>query len=77
MAAVMNVFFYLDKRREVLATVVVLSLLNVFLSMLSLRLGVAYYGYGFALAMLITLVFSLRMLEYKLGRLENETFMLQ
>ena len=75
--AVMNVFFYLDKRREVLITVVMLSLLNVFLSVLTLRLGVAYYGYGFAFAMLITLVFALRMLEYKLGRLEYETFMLQ
>ena len=75
--AVMNVFFYLDKRREVLITVVVLSVLNTLLSMLSLRLGVAFYGYGFALAMLITVVFALRMLEYKLGRLEYETFMLQ
>ncbi len=75
--AVMNVFFYLDKRREVLITVTVLSLLNIALSVLSLRLGVAYYGYGFALAMLITVVFALRMLEYKLGRLEYETFMLQ
>ena len=75
--AVMNVFFYLDKRREVLITVVVLSILNTLLSMLSVRLGVAFYGYGFALAMLITLVFALRMLEYKLGRLEYETFMLQ
>ncbi len=75
--AVMNVFFYLDKRREVLATVALLSVLNVALSMLSLRLGAVYYGYGFALAMLITLVFSLRVLERKLGRLEYETFMLQ
>ena len=75
--AVMNVFFYLDKRREVLLTVAMLSVLNVGLTLLSLRLGVAFYGYGFALAMLITLVFALRMLEYKLSRLEYETFMLQ
>ena len=45
--------------------------------MVSLRLGAVYYGYGFALAMLITLVFALRVLERKLGRLEYETFMLQ
>ena len=75
--AIMNVFFYLDKRREVLATVALLSVLNVALSVASLRLGAVYYGYGFALAMLITLVFSLRVLERKLGRLEYETFMLQ
>ena len=75
--AVMNVFFYLDKRREVLATVALLAVLNVLLSIVSLRLGVVFYGYGFALAMLVTLVFSLRVLERKLGRLEYETFMLQ
>ena len=75
--AVMNVFFYLDKRREVLATVALLSVLNVLLSMVSLRLGVVFYGYGFALAMLVSLIFSLAVLERKLGRLEYETFMLQ
>ena len=75
--AVMNVFFYLDKRREVLATVALLAVLNVLLSLVSLRLGVVFYGYGFALAMLVTLVYSLRVLERKLGRLEYETFMLQ
>ena len=75
--AVMNVFFYLDKRREVLMTVAVLSILNVSLSILSLKLGIAFYGYGFALAMLITVVIALITLERKLGRLEYETFMLQ
>ena len=75
--AVMNVFFYLDKRREVLATVALLSVLNVLLSIVSLRLGVVFYGYGFALAMLVTLIFSLAVLDRKLGRLEYETFMLQ
>ena len=75
--AVMNVFFYLDKRREVLHTVALLSILNVGLSIVSLQLGAVYYGYGFALAMLITLLFALRRMEHKLGRLEYETFMLQ
>jgi polysaccharide biosynthesis protein PelG len=75
--AIMNVFFYLDKRREVLATVALLSVLNVLLSMVSLRLGVVFYGYGFALAILVTLAFALAVLERKLGRLEYETFMLQ
>jgi uncharacterized membrane protein len=75
--AVMNVFFYLDRRRAVLATVALLSVLNVVLSIVSLKLGVAFYGYGFAAALLITLVFSLRVLERKISRLEYETFMLQ
>jgi uncharacterized membrane protein len=44
---------------------------------LSLRLGAAWYGYGFALALLITLVFALVVMERKISRLEYETFMLQ
>ncbi|MGE0497726.1 MAG: exopolysaccharide Pel transporter PelG [Ramlibacter sp.] len=75
--AVMNVFFYLDRRRAVLATVALLAVLNVALSMVSLRMGVAFYGYGFALALLITLVVALRVMERKISRLEYETFMLQ
>ncbi|MCJ0765425.1 exopolysaccharide Pel transporter PelG [Variovorax terrae] len=75
--AVMNVFFYLDKRREVLAVVSLLAVLNVALSAVTLRLGAVFYGYGFALALLVTLVFALRVLERKIGRLEYETFMLQ
>ena len=75
--AIMNVFFYLDRRREVLATVVLLTVLNIVLTLVSLQMGAAYYGYGFALALLITLVFALRVLERCISRLEYETFMLQ
>jgi uncharacterized membrane protein len=75
--AVMNVFFYLDRRRAVLLTVSLLTMSNFGLSALSLRLGAAWYGYGFALALLITLVFALVVMERKISRLEYETFMLQ
>jgi hypothetical protein len=40
--AVMNVFFYLDRRRAVLAVVTLLTVLNFGLSMLSLRLGAPF-----------------------------------
>jgi uncharacterized membrane protein len=75
--AIMNVFFYLDRRREVLATVALLTTLNITLTLVSLQMGAAYYGYGFALAVLITLVVALRLLERNISRLEYETFMLQ
>lgn len=75
--AVMNVFFYLDRRRAVLATVALLAVLNVVFTLVSLNLGVAFYGYGFAVALLVTLVFALRVMERKISRLEYETFMLQ
>lgn len=75
--AIMNVFFYLDRRREVLATVTLLTVLNIVLTLATLQMGAAYYGYGFALALLATLVFALRVLENNISRLEYETFMLQ
>jgi uncharacterized membrane protein len=75
--AVMNVFFYLDKRRQVLTVVSTLTVLNLVLSWYSQRLGAVFYGYGFALSLLLTLVMGLLLMERKLGRLEYETFMLQ
>jgi uncharacterized membrane protein len=75
--SVLNVFFYLDQRRTVLGLVVLFLVLNVVLTALTLRAGAAFYGYGFTIAILITLVVSLALLDRKLGRLEYDTFMLQ
>jgi uncharacterized membrane protein len=74
---VINVFFYLDKRRVVLAITGGFLLLNVALTALTLVLNPAWYGYGFAGAMLISVVIGLALLDYKLERLEYETYMLQ
>jgi uncharacterized membrane protein len=73
----LNIFFYLDKRREVLLLSTLFLLLNVALTALTLRLGAPYYGYGFALALLATVLIGMLMLDEKLHRLEYETFMLQ
>ena len=43
----MNVFFYLDRRRAVLATVAILTVLNIVLTLVSFQMGAAYYGYGY------------------------------
>jgi polysaccharide biosynthesis protein PelG len=75
--AVMNVFFYLDKRFLVLVVVSMLAVLNIALTIGSIALGAVFYGYGFAIAVLLTLLTALLMLERKLARLEYETFMLQ
>jgi uncharacterized membrane protein len=42
-----------------------------------LRLGAAWFGYGFTLAMLVTVLLGLWILNRKLERLEYQTFMLQ
>ncbi len=75
--AVLNVFFYLDQRRIVLLLCVQFVLLNVLLTGYTLLHGAALYGYGFALATLLTLATGLLLLSRSLGRLEYRTFMLQ
>jgi uncharacterized membrane protein len=75
--ALFNVFFYLDMRRQILLLCAQFLIFNVLLTAVSLTLGAAFYGYGFALAALVTLVTGLLLLDRKLQRLEYETFMLQ
>ena len=75
--AILNVFFYLDQRKLVLLLCIEFVVLNVALTALTLWFGAALYGYGFTVAVLITLCTGLVMLSRQLGRLEYETFMLQ
>jgi polysaccharide biosynthesis protein PelG len=74
---VLNVFFYLDRRRVVLGLTAMLVVLNVGLSWLSVQLGASFYGYGVALAMMLTVLTAMLVLENKLHKLEFETFMMQ
>ena len=74
--ALLNVFFYLDKRRIVLELTLLFLLLNVMLTIVSLYLGPGFYGYGFSLSLLVTVLVGLSQLSRSLATLEYETFML-
>lgn len=74
---ILNIFFYLDKRRIVVFLCVLFLFANIALTALSLYLGASYYGYGFALSLLITVLTGMQLLSRKLDTLEYETFMLQ
>jgi len=74
---VLNVFFYLDQRRILVLLVSIFLFGNLVFTTLSIGLGAPYYGYGFALALLIAVITGLRLLDRKLDSLEYETFMLQ
>ena len=75
--AATSLLFYLDRRRTVVWLGFVLLGANVSLTLLSQRLGPAYYGFGFAVAMAATSVAALAALGRALGRLVRDTFMLQ
>lgn len=74
---ILNVLFYLDQRRSVVILTVALPVTNMLFTAISLELGAAWFGYGFALAMLVTVLLGIWMLNRKLESLEYQTFMLQ
>lgn len=74
---ILTILYYLDKRAVVLGLVSLLFVLNVSLTAVSLWLGAPFYGYGFAVALLLTIVIAMIFTERKLALLEYETFMLQ
>lgn len=75
--AVLNVFFYLDQRRLALWLCLQAVVLNMVFTGITLWMGASYYGYGFALSMLITLCTGLVLLTRQLNQIEYRTFMLQ
>lgn len=73
----LNVFFYLDRRRTVLLLVALFALLNIGFTLLSIKLGPAWYGYGFAGSLLVVVLLGFFLLDRQLDKLEYRTFMLQ
>jgi polysaccharide biosynthesis protein PelG len=75
--AILNVLFYFDQRRIALGLTVFFAVTNIGFTALTLYLGPAFYGYGFAGAVVFTSIIGLILLSRTLERLEYETFMLQ
>ncbi|WP_248795834.1 exopolysaccharide Pel transporter PelG [Pseudomonas sp. MWU13-2105] len=74
--AILNVFFYLDKRAIVLELCLLFVVLNAALTLLSLYLGPSFFGYGFTFSLLACVLLGLARLSTALDDLEYETFML-
>jgi uncharacterized membrane protein len=77
LSAVLSMLFYLDRRRIALAVSLLLCASNAGLSWLTQRFGPEYYGYGHALAMALTSLVSLSLLNRAFANLVRDTFMLQ
>ena len=63
---ILNVFFYLDRRITVLFLTALFLILNFGLTAMTLELGAPFFGYGFAVALLITVLAAMLLLEDKL-----------
>jgi uncharacterized membrane protein len=75
--AVLNLLFYFDYRKEALYLCLLFVVSNVAFTLLSQYLGPAFYGYGFAMSVLLTTLFGIVMVSNKLNQLVYETFMLR
>lgn len=75
--AVTSMFFYLDRRREVLVLTLSLLICNVTFTWLTQQLGPLFYGYGFAIAAGVTSLYGILKLDRTFGHLVRDTFMLQ
>ena len=74
---ILNVFFYLDRRRIVLGLTTVFVVLNGVFTWITLDLGPDVYGYGFAGALLLVVLLGTYLLDRRFETLEYETYMLQ
>lgn len=74
---ILNVLFYLDRRGLALTLVSASFVLNAVLTAITLWLGPAWYGYGYAGSLLIVAVGGLWLLDRVFEQLEYRTFMLQ
>ncbi len=70
----MLVLLYFDRRREALCSAGLFLGLNLLGGLLAAGLGTAGYGFGYALAALVALVFAVTRLERAFERLEYLTF---
>lgn len=76
LSALMNIFFYLDRRKEVLFLSISLFLLNLSFTLITLHLGIFYYGYGFCVSLFLCCIASIIYLNNDFKYLEYKTFMI-
>jgi uncharacterized membrane protein len=69
-----TVLAYLDLRRALLAVTTTFLVLNATLTFAATRLGAEYYGYGYALATLLTFMVSYAVVVLRVARLPYLTF---
>jgi uncharacterized membrane protein len=74
MAFVSVILAYFDLRRKLLFVYFLLFVTNTVFSLVSVQLGFAYYGYGFFLSALVTLIVAYALAAWSLGRLPYLTF---
>jgi uncharacterized membrane protein len=74
---VLAILYYLDRRTKAMWLSILFFVLNALLSWLSIYMGPEYFGYGYAVSLLIVFSLSLIIIRNTMEKLDYETFMLQ
>lgn len=75
--SVLAILFYLDRRRATMWLSLMFFLLNGLLTLYSIHLGPYFFGYGYALSLLIVFTCSLLVIKKTLKDIVYETFLLR
>jgi len=75
MLAVLNVAFYLDKLRDAFILTLTLLVTNTVFTLITIKLGPIYYGYGFGLSMTLTAFVGITLVSHEMDNIEFRTFM--
>jgi len=74
--SIMAILYYLDRQKLAMWLNVLFFFLNGLLTYISIYLGPAMFGYGYAISLLLVFTLSIQILTRELKELDYETFML-
>jgi polysaccharide biosynthesis protein PelG len=75
--SILAILFYLDRRHSAAVLTIVFFLTNALFTYISIYLGPYFFGYGFAVSLLVVALLALITLKRVMHRINYETFMLQ
>ena len=75
--SVLAILYYLDRKKPAMWLCIAFFVLNGILTLLSIDMGTAMYGYGYTISLLIVFTLSVIVIRNEMKRLNYETFMLQ
>ncbi|MBL1243087.1 MAG: exopolysaccharide Pel transporter PelG [Sulfurimonas sp.] len=75
--SVLAILYYLDRKQVAMWLCILFFVGNTVLTLISIDLGPAFFGYGYTVSLLIVFITSLAVIRNEMDRLDYETFMLQ
>ena len=75
--SVLAILYYLDRKKVAMWLCISFFVTNALLTLLSINLGPAYFGYGYTVSLLFVFMVSMVVMRNEMERLDYETFMLQ